>query len=82
MRPARSVPHERTGFLPAAVRTSLADIVACTGAAVIESADLSAIISGVAPLDEAGLANLPSSIPGKRSAFGAESRHRLFRHAG
>jgi len=41
-------------FFPPAVRTSLADIVACTGAAVIESADLSAIISSVAPLDEAG----------------------------
>jgi len=27
-----------TGFLPARLRTSLADIVACTGAAVIESA--------------------------------------------
>jgi UDP-3-O-[3-hydroxymyristoyl] glucosamine N-acyltransferase len=41
-------------FFPPVVRTSLADIVACTGAAVIEGADLSAIISGVAPLDEAG----------------------------
>jgi UDP-3-O-[3-hydroxymyristoyl] glucosamine N-acyltransferase len=41
-------------FFPPAARISLADIVACTGAAVIESADLSAIISGAAPLDEAG----------------------------
>jgi UDP-3-O-[3-hydroxymyristoyl] glucosamine N-acyltransferase len=41
-------------FFPSAARVSLADIVACTGAAVIESADLSAIVSGVAPLDEAG----------------------------
>jgi UDP-3-O-[3-hydroxymyristoyl] glucosamine N-acyltransferase len=41
-------------FFPRAARTSLADIVACTGAAVVEGADLSAIISGVAPLDEAG----------------------------
>ena len=41
-------------FSPRAARTSLADIVACTGAAVVEGADLSAIVSGVAPLDEAG----------------------------
>ncbi|MGB6175182.1 MAG: UDP-3-O-(3-hydroxymyristoyl)glucosamine N-acyltransferase [Methylocella sp.] len=41
-------------FFPRAARTSLADIVACTGAAVDEGADLSAIVSGVAPLDEAG----------------------------
>jgi UDP-3-O-[3-hydroxymyristoyl] glucosamine N-acyltransferase len=39
-------------FFPRA-QTSLADIVACTGAAVVEGADLSAIVSGVAPLDEA-----------------------------
>ncbi|MGH6812551.1 MAG: UDP-3-O-(3-hydroxymyristoyl)glucosamine N-acyltransferase [Methylocella sp.] len=41
-------------FFPRAARTSLAEIVACTGAAVVEGADLSAIVSGVAPLDEAG----------------------------
>ncbi|MGH6830249.1 MAG: LpxD N-terminal domain-containing protein, partial [Methylocella sp.] len=41
-------------FFPRAARTSLADIVACTGAAVAEGADLSAVVSGVAPLDEAG----------------------------
>jgi UDP-3-O-[3-hydroxymyristoyl] glucosamine N-acyltransferase len=41
-------------FFPRAARTSLADIVACTGAAVVEGADLSAVIQGVAPLDEAG----------------------------
>jgi UDP-3-O-[3-hydroxymyristoyl] glucosamine N-acyltransferase len=40
-------------FFPRAARTSLADIVACTGAAVVEGADLSAIVSGVASLDEA-----------------------------
>ncbi|MGH6843585.1 MAG: UDP-3-O-(3-hydroxymyristoyl)glucosamine N-acyltransferase [Methylocella sp.] len=40
-------------FFPRAARTSLADIVACTGAAVIEGADLTAIVSGVAPLDVA-----------------------------
>ena len=41
-------------FFPRAAQTSLADIVACTGAAVVEGADLSAVIQGVAPLDEAG----------------------------
>lgn len=41
-------------FFPRAAGISLADIVACTGAAVLDGADLSAIISGVAPLDEAG----------------------------
>jgi UDP-3-O-[3-hydroxymyristoyl] glucosamine N-acyltransferase len=41
-------------FSPRAALTSLADIVACTGAAVLDGADLSVIISGVAPLDEAG----------------------------
>ncbi|MGH6794848.1 MAG: LpxD N-terminal domain-containing protein, partial [Methylocella sp.] len=40
-------------FFPRAARTSLAEIVACTGAAVVEGADLSAIVSGVAPLGEA-----------------------------
>src|SRR5208282_6437801 len=45
-------------FFPPVVRTPLADIVACTGATVIEGADLSAIISGVAPLDEAGSGEL------------------------
>ncbi len=40
-------------FFPCALKTSLADIVACTGAAVAEGADLSAVIRGVAPLDEA-----------------------------
>jgi UDP-3-O-[3-hydroxymyristoyl] glucosamine N-acyltransferase len=40
-------------FFPRAVQTSLADIVACTGAAVAEGADLSAIVSGVAALAEA-----------------------------
>jgi UDP-3-O-[3-hydroxymyristoyl] glucosamine N-acyltransferase len=40
-------------FFPRAAQTSLADIVACTGAAVAEGADLSAIVSGVAALDEA-----------------------------
>ena len=38
-------------FFPPAVRTSLADIVACTGAAADEGADLSAMVSGVALLD-------------------------------
>jgi UDP-3-O-[3-hydroxymyristoyl] glucosamine N-acyltransferase len=41
-------------FFPRAARTSLADIVACTGAAVVAGADLSAVIQGGAPLDEAG----------------------------
>ena len=41
-------------FFPRAARTSLADIVACTGAAVVAGADLSIIVSGVAALDEAG----------------------------
>jgi UDP-3-O-[3-hydroxymyristoyl] glucosamine N-acyltransferase len=40
-------------FFPRAAQTSLADIVACTGAAVVAGADLSAVIQGVAPLDEA-----------------------------
>lgn len=40
-------------FLPHAATISLAEIVACTGAAVAEGADLTAIVSGVAPLDEA-----------------------------
>ncbi|HEY8032963.1 MAG TPA: UDP-3-O-(3-hydroxymyristoyl)glucosamine N-acyltransferase [Methylocella sp.] len=40
-------------FFPRAAQTSLADIVACTGAAVLDGADLSAIVSGVAPLREA-----------------------------
>jgi UDP-3-O-[3-hydroxymyristoyl] glucosamine N-acyltransferase len=40
-------------FFPRAARTSLADIVACTGAAVVAGADLSIIVSGVAPLDAA-----------------------------
>jgi UDP-3-O-[3-hydroxymyristoyl] glucosamine N-acyltransferase len=40
-------------FFPRAAGISLADIVACTGAAVVEGADLSAIVSGVALLDEA-----------------------------
>ena len=40
-------------FFPRAARISLADIVAYTGAAVVEGADLSAIVSGVALLDEA-----------------------------
>jgi UDP-3-O-[3-hydroxymyristoyl] glucosamine N-acyltransferase len=40
-------------FFPRAAQTSLADIVACSGAAVVEGADLSAIVSGVAPLDDA-----------------------------
>ena len=40
-------------FFPRAERTSLAEIVACSGAAVVEGADLTAIVSGVAPLDEA-----------------------------
>ncbi|MDQ6868414.1 MAG: UDP-3-O-(3-hydroxymyristoyl)glucosamine N-acyltransferase [Pseudomonadota bacterium] len=41
-------------FFSRAARTSLADIVACTGAAFDAGADLSAIVNGVAPLDEAG----------------------------
>ncbi len=41
-------------FCSRPIRTSLADIVACTGAAVVAGADLSAIVCGVAPLDEAG----------------------------
>jgi UDP-3-O-[3-hydroxymyristoyl] glucosamine N-acyltransferase len=45
-------------FFPAPAPTSLAEIVACTGAAVIETADLSAIISGAAALDEAGAGDL------------------------
>jgi UDP-3-O-[3-hydroxymyristoyl] glucosamine N-acyltransferase len=40
-------------FFPRAVRTSLADIVACTGATVAEGADLLSIIRGAAPLEEA-----------------------------
>ena len=40
-------------FFPRAAQTSLADIVACTGAAVVEDADLSGIVTGVAPLGEA-----------------------------
>ncbi|HWX13521.1 MAG TPA: UDP-3-O-(3-hydroxymyristoyl)glucosamine N-acyltransferase [Methylocella sp.] len=40
-------------FFPRAGETSLADIVSCTGAAVAEGADLSPLIRGVAPLDEA-----------------------------
>ncbi len=40
-------------FFPRAASVSLADIVACTGAAVAEGADLTAIVKGVAPLDEA-----------------------------
>lgn len=40
-------------FFPPAVPTSLADIVACAGAAVAEGADLSQIIRGAAPLGEA-----------------------------
>jgi len=46
-------------FLPRAVRTSLADIVACTGAAVVAGAELSAVIQGVAPLDEAACQKRP-----------------------
>jgi UDP-3-O-[3-hydroxymyristoyl] glucosamine N-acyltransferase len=45
-------------FFPRAARTLLADIVACTGAAVVAGADLSAVIQGVAPLDEAGPGDL------------------------
>jgi UDP-3-O-[3-hydroxymyristoyl] glucosamine N-acyltransferase len=41
-------------FFPPAIPLSLADIVACTGAAVIETADLTVMISGAAALDEAG----------------------------
>jgi UDP-3-O-[3-hydroxymyristoyl] glucosamine N-acyltransferase len=41
-------------FFPPAVPLSLADIVACTGAAVVENADLSIMITGAAALDEAG----------------------------
>ncbi|MGH6848335.1 MAG: UDP-3-O-(3-hydroxymyristoyl)glucosamine N-acyltransferase [Methylocella sp.] len=40
-------------FFPRAAMTSLADIVAFAGAAVADGADLTAIISGVALLDEA-----------------------------
>ncbi|MGH6863318.1 MAG: UDP-3-O-(3-hydroxymyristoyl)glucosamine N-acyltransferase, partial [Methylocella sp.] len=40
-------------FFPRAARTSLAEIVASTGAAVVEGADLTALVSGVAPLDVA-----------------------------
>jgi hypothetical protein len=40
-------------FFPRATETSLADIVSFTGAWVAEGADLSALIRGVAPLDEA-----------------------------
>lgn len=45
-------------FFPRPLKTSLADIVACTGAAVADGADLSAVIRGVAPIDEAGLGEL------------------------
>ncbi len=41
-------------FLPRARETSLAEIAACSGAAVIEGRDLSRLIRGVAPLEEAG----------------------------
>ncbi len=40
-------------FFPPAVPSTIADIVACAGAAVEEGADLSQIISGAAPLGEA-----------------------------
>ena len=70
-------------FFPPVVRTSLADIVACTGAAVIEGADLSAIISGVAPLDEAGPGELAFlNSPENAVLLERSSRHRLLRHAG
>lgn len=41
-------------FFLRAMRLSLADIVACTGASVAAGADLSLLLSGAAPLDEAG----------------------------
>jgi UDP-3-O-[3-hydroxymyristoyl] glucosamine N-acyltransferase len=45
-------------FVPPAAPISLADIVACTGAAVIEHADLSLMISGAAGLGEASSGDL------------------------
>ena len=45
-------------FFPPAVRTPLTEIVASTGAAAAVGADLSIIISGVAPLGEAGPGDL------------------------
>lgn len=45
-------------FSPCAVPTLLAEIVACTGAAVAEGADLSPLILGVATLEEAGKGEL------------------------
>jgi UDP-3-O-[3-hydroxymyristoyl] glucosamine N-acyltransferase len=41
-------------FFPRTQESSLAEIVACAGAAVAEGTDLSAVITGVAPLEEAG----------------------------
>ncbi|MCI0747000.1 MAG: UDP-3-O-(3-hydroxymyristoyl)glucosamine N-acyltransferase [Verrucomicrobia subdivision 3 bacterium] len=41
-----------------AIQTALAEIVACTGAAVAEGADLSLVIRGVAALEEAGAGEL------------------------
>lgn len=45
-------------FFQTSERVSLADIVACTGAVVDESADLSALVGGAAPLGEAGPGDL------------------------
>ncbi len=69
-------------FFPRAAQTSLANIVACTGAAVVEGADLSTIVSGVAPLDEAEPGELTFlEFSGKRHAIEDEPRHRLLRHS-
>lgn len=45
-------------FPPRTARTPVADIVACSGAAVAEGADLSAIITGAAAIEDAGPGDL------------------------
>jgi UDP-3-O-[3-hydroxymyristoyl] glucosamine N-acyltransferase len=45
-------------FLPRAAQTSIGEIAACTGAAVVESPQLPAIITGAALIDEAGPGDL------------------------
>ena len=70
-------------FFPPAARISLADIVACTGAAVTDGADLSVIISGGAPLDEAGPGELTFlDCPENAVLLETSRASRLLRHAG
>jgi UDP-3-O-[3-hydroxymyristoyl] glucosamine N-acyltransferase len=61
-------------FLPRAAQTSLADIVARTGAEVAEGADLSLTIIGVAPIDEAGSGELAVFDPLQDAISPARSR--------